>query len=495
MKLLLAGSEVHPYSKTGGLADMIGALAKAMARDGHDVSLVTPLYAGIREKFPDLQPLKVKLDLPMGAHNVQGRVEVLEPMPHLRIYFIDQPDFYFRHSPYQQPDGNSYPDNDERFIFYSKAVVHLAREILKPDLVHVHDWQAGFVPLLMRHEAAAGTWENPPPSVLTIHNLAYQGTFPAWRYMFTNLPWDYFNTDGVEFYGQVNCLKAGIAFADMLTTVSPRYAREITTPEFGCGLDGLLRKRQDALIGILNGVDYEEWNTTHNPYLTHPYSIDDLSGKTAAKLALQKELGLPVNERMPLFGSVTRLAHQKGVDILISALEEMLSAEMQFVMLGSGEATFEAAYKDLARRYPTKVSPRIGFDQGLSHRIEAGCDFFLMPSRFEPCGLNQMYSLHYGTVPIVRAVGGLDNSVIDISESQDLADGIKFVEYSGGALAKGIRKALALYAEPELLTHYRINGMTTDFSWETTARKYEDACRLAIEARAAEPAQRELSRR
>lgn len=473
MKLLLAGSEVHPYSKTGGLADMIGALSKSLARDGHEVSLLTPLYTGIREKFPDLQPVDVELDLPMGAHSVQAKVWVLEPVPNLRIYFIDQPDYYFRHSPYLQPDGHGYPDNDERFIFFSKAVVHLAREMLKPELVHVHDWQVGFVPLLMRHEAASGTWKNPPPSILTIHNLAYQGVFPAWRYMFTNLPWDYFNADGAEFYGQVNCLKAGIAYADLLTTVSPRYAREITTPEFGSGLDGLLRKRQDVLLGILNGVDYEEWNTTHNPDLPHPYSVENLSGKTANKLALQKELGLPVNERVPLFGSVSRLAHQKGIDILIGALEEMLSADMQFVVLGSGDATFESAYKDLEQRYPTKVAAKIGFDQGLSHRIEAGCDFFLMPSRYEPCGLNQMYSLHYGAVPIVRATGGLDNSVIDVKENADLADGIKFVEYSSSALAKGIRKALALYAEPELLTHYRVNGMTMDFSWERTAKEYE----------------------
>lgn len=472
MKLLLASSEVHPYSKTGGLADMVGALAKSLAHQGHIVSLITPLYAGIREKFPDLKPLKIKLDLPIGARNVTGDVWSLSPIDNLTIYFIDQPEFYFRHSPYLQPDGISYPDNDERFIFFSKAVVHLARHVLKPDLVHLHDWQVGFVPLLIRHEHLTNGWAKPPPTCLTIHNLAYQGTFPAWRYMFTNLPWEYFNYHGAEFYGQVNCLKAGIAYADLVTTVSPRYAREITTPEFGCGLEGLLQSRQDHLVGILNGVDYEEWNTAHNPALKHAYSIEDLSGKTANKLDLQKELGLPVDANIPLFGSITRLAHQKGVDILLGALEEMLSADMQFVVLGSGEPSFEEGYRDLARRYPTKVCARIGFNQGLSQRIEAGCDFFIMPSRFEPCGLNQMYSLHYGTVPIVRITGGLDDAVTDISEDPDRADGIKFAEYSNSVLAKSIRKALALFAEPELLTHYRINGMTVEFSWKKTARKY-----------------------
>ncbi|HEX4264502.1 MAG TPA: glycogen synthase GlgA [Verrucomicrobiae bacterium] len=474
MKLLLASSEVHPYSKTGGLADMVGALAKSVAREGHKVSLITPLYAGIREKLPQLKPTGLKLELPLGARTVPGDVWSLSPIENLTIYFLDQPEFFFRHSPYLQPDGISYPDNDERFIFFSKAVVHLARHELKPDLIHVHDWQVGFVPLLMHHEQLAAGWGSPPPTILTIHNLAYQGTFPAWRYVFTNLPWDYFNPDGAEFYGQMNCLKAGIAHANLVTTVSPRYAREITTPEYGCGLEGLLLKRQDSLIGILNGVDFEEWSTTHNPYLRHPYSIDDLSGKIANKLDLQKELGLPANKDIPLFGNISRLIDQKGVDILLGALEEMLSADMQFVVLGTGDAAYENAYRDLALRYPTKVAARIGFNQGLSQRIEAGCDFFTMPSRYEPCGLNQMYSLHYGTVPIVRVTGGLDDSVIDIAEGPDHADGIKFTEYTSSALAKGIRKALALYAEPELMMHYRLNGMTVDFSWEKTARKYSE---------------------
>ncbi|HXT11092.1 MAG TPA: glycogen synthase GlgA [Candidatus Angelobacter sp.] len=474
MNVLLASSEVHPYSKTGGLADMVGALAKSLARQGHEVSLITPRYAGIEKKFPQIKPLDLKLALPLGARKVEGKVWSLSPAERLTIYFIDQPEFYHRHSPYLQPDGISYPDNDERFLFFSKAVVHLARRVLKPDLVHVHDWQVGFVPLMIRHESLTDGWQNPPPTVLTIHNQAYQGTFPGWRYEFTNLPWEYFNIDGAEFYGQVNCLKAGIAFADIVSTVSPRYAREITTAEFGCGLEGLLQKRQDVLVGILNGIDYEEWNTTHNPHVKHPYSVEDFTGKTANKLDLQKELGLPVNAKVPLFGSVSRLIEQKGVDILLGALEEMLSADMQFVVLGTGDVAFENGYRELARRYPTKVAAQIGFNQGLSQRIEAGCDFFAMPSRYEPCGLNQMYSLHYGTVPIVRVTGGLDDSVTDISEDRNRADGIKFIEYSNGAVAKAIRKALALYGEPELLRHYRLNGMSADFSWETTARKYTE---------------------
>ena len=279
----------------------------------------------------------------------------------------------------------------------------------------------------------------------------------------------------MEFYGQMSCLKAGMVFADVITTVSPRYAREITTEEMGCGLDGLLRQRNSSLVGILNGVDYEEWNTISDSYLRHPYSASDLSGKAANKLELQREFGLPVDASVPLFGNVGRLAEQKGVEIMLGALEEMVSARLQFVMVGSGAPAFQRAYRDLARRYPSQVAVRIGFDEGLSHRIEAGCDFFVMPSRFEPCGLNQMYGLRYATIPIVRATGGLDDTVVDIREDAQKADGIKFYECSAPALAKGIRKALALYETPNLFHFYRTNAVAVDFSWNRTVAEYVKA--------------------
>jgi len=479
MKILLASSEVHPYSKTGGLADMVGALGKALARRKHHVALVTPLYAGIRERFRDIKRLKLKLDLPLDQRRVRGNVWARELNEHLTIYFVDQPDFYLRPALYQQ-DNVDYADNAERFIFLSKAVVDLARHLpLPPELVHVHDWHLGLVPLMIQHEQRVTGWGTAPRTCMTIHNLAYQGVFPRAQYPLTNLPWDYFNVDGVEFYGRFNCLKAGIARANVINTVSPRYAREITTPEFGCGLDGLLRQRQAVLFGILNGVDYEEWNTTDNPFLKHSYSIEDLSGKAANKLELQKELGLPVDERIPLFGSIDRLVEQKGIDIQLAALEETLDGHIQFVLLGAGDPAYERAYRNLAQRHPSKVAVRIGYDQGLAHRIEAGCDFFLMPSRFEPCGLNQMYSLRYGTIPIVRITGGLDDTVIDLTQDRDKANGIKFGEYSSRALVKGMQKALALYAEPELRRCFQENGMAVDFSWERTAAKYEKVYRKA----------------
>ncbi len=471
MKILLASSEVHPFSKTGGLADMVGALGKALARAGHEARIVTPLYRGIREQFPKIQRMDWQFDLPLGTSHIQAELFSLEVENGLTVYFIHQPDFYNRDGYYLE-NNISYVDNAERFIFFSKCTAHLARYLSwRPDVVHVHDWQTAFVPALILQQLREG-WGNPPRTCLTIHNLAYQGTFSASAFALTNLPPDFFTIESGEFYGSLNCLKAGIAFADVITAVSPRYAREITTEEFGCGLDGFLRRRQNKLFGILNGVDYEEWNPVNDPLLEHTYSAASLAGKLANKLALQKELGLPENKKAPLFGTISRLAEQKGVDIQLGALEEMLSADIQFVLLGSGSPDFERGYYELARRFPGKVVVRMGYDEKLAHRIEAACDFYLMPSRFEPSGLNQMYSLRYGTIPIVRATGGLDDSVIDFTQDAPRANGIKFHEYSARALAKAIRKALAIYGQPDLLHCYRLNGMRSDFSWKQSVGEY-----------------------
>ncbi len=480
MRLLLASSEVHPYSKTGGLADMAGALGKALAQAGHRVGVVTPLYLGVRERFGALKPLSLPLDLPLGLDRFRAEVWTLEPQPGLTVYFIDQPEFYQRSSLYQA-HGVDYPDNAQRFLFFSKAITHLGLHLdWEPEVLHLNDWQTGFAALFIRHQRRQPGAKHGPATCMTVHNLAYQGQFPPGQYALANLPWDYFTPEGVEFYGQVNCLKAGIAFADVVTTVSPAYAREITTDQFGCGLDGLLRRRQDALFGILNGVDYEEWDSSHDPSIPHPYSLQDLGGKSADKLELQKELGLPPNPAAPLFANIGRLVEQKGVDILLGALEEMLSADLQFVLLGTGSPKFEQACQELARRFPSRVAVRIGFDERLSHRIEAGCDFFLMPSCFEPCGLNQMYALRYGAIPIVRATGGLNDTVVDAREDASRANGIKFGEYSAQALAKAIRKALALFHEPEALAHFRANAMTADFSWACTSDHYVAAYKRAM---------------
>lgn len=476
MRILLASSELHPFSKTGGLADMVSALAKSLAVAGHEVGVVTPLYRSIWSRYP-LERLDWWMDLPLGERRSQPQVWVLRPQPNLTFYFIWDAEWFDRDGIYGDAHA-AYADNDQRFILFSKAVVHLARYLpWRPEVVHVHDWQTGLVPLLVRHQAQHEGWSPAPRTVLTIHNLAYQGVYGPGSYACTNLPRDYFHPGGAEFYGALNLLKTGIQFADAITTVSPRYAREITTAEFGERLDGVIRSRKAVLRGILNGVDYDEWRTVGNPYLPFSYTAEDLSGKALVKAALQTEMGLPPRAGVPLFGTVGRLADQKGVDIALGALEEMLASPIQFVSLGSGQREFQSALTALARRHPDKVGSRVSFDVALSHRIEAACDFFLMPSRFEPCGLNQMYSLRYGTIPIVRRTGGLDDSVIDLRDDPERCNGIKFESYSSRALAKAMRKALALFHEPEWLSFYRRNAMAADFSWDRTRAAYEEVYR------------------
>ena len=472
MRILLASSEAYPFSKTGGLADMVGSLGKALAHAGHEAAIVTPLYRGILQRYPALKKVNWQFNLPLGIQWYQGGLYSMEMEPGLTVYFVEHQAFFDRAGIYHEANV-SYRDNAERFIFFSKCVAHLARYLpWRPDVVHVHDWQVALVPALIKHQRNVEGWGSPPPTCLTIHNLAYQGIFWPGAFAFTNLPDHFFNPEGAEFFGQLNCLKAGIAYADIITTVSPRYAREITTVEYGCGLDGLLRRRRERLVGILNGVDYEEWNTTKNSHLFKTYSATRLAGKEVNKTELQKLLGLPVAEDIPLFGTISRLAEQKGVDIQLGALEEMLNTDMQFAVLGSGSPDYELGYKELAKRFPTKVAVRIGYDEKLAHRIEAASDFFLMPSRFEPSGLNQMYSLRYGTIPVVRATGGLDDSVIDFNQNPERANGVKFQEYSARALAKAIRKALALYQERKLYRKFQKNAMGMDFSWEKTVEEY-----------------------
>lgn len=474
MRILFASSEVFPYSKTGGLGDAVGALGRALAQAGHEVITVTPLYRGVRQLCPKLEPVDWRFHLSLGPQrNLEANVLKCSPATRYDVFFIDKPEYFDRVGIYGESTGD-YRDNAERFIFFSKCAVHLAQHLQdRPQVIHVHDWPTGLIPTLVQNERLGNRWANSPKVCLTIHNLAYQGVFPKHTFGLTNLPAQFYHTETAEFFNQVNFLKAGIASADAVTTVSPRYAREITTQEFGAGLDGLLRKRQKSLFGILNGVDYKEWNTTRNERLPATYSASNLSGKAVCKAALQKRLGLPVAVNVPVFGAVTRLVEQKGIDLTLGALEEMLSSSMQFVLLGSGSQPFQRALVNLQQRHPDKVACQFGYDDSLAHQIEAGSDFYLMPSRFEPCGLNQMYSLRYGTIPIVRRTGGLDDSVIDASDDIVTANGIKFNEANPQALAKAIRKAILLYAEPELMVRYQRAGMRADFSWDRSVKEYE----------------------
>ncbi|KAB2662372.1 MAG: glycogen synthase, partial [Verrucomicrobia bacterium] len=431
MHVLLAASELHPFSKTGGLADAVAALAQAVARSGIRVSVVTPLYRGIAARFPGIRPSDWRFDVPMGARLVPGSFRCFEATPNLTYWFVDQPGYFDRAGLYNEAHRD-YPDNPARFLFLAKSALLLARHHPEPPaIVHAHDWQLGMLPLLVHHGRVSGGWPGAPRTVFTIHNLAYQGSFPVEAWSLTNLPLGWFHLESAAHFGRLNFLKGALCLADSLTTVSPRYAEEICTPEYGCGLEGVLRRRGHDLTGILNGVDYAEWNTTSNPALPHAYDAFHLAGKAANKAALQAELGLPVRDDIPLFGNITRLTEQKGCDLVLGALEALLPDEQfQFAVLGNGDPLLEASFGSLAARFPRQVVARIGFDAKLAHRIEAGSDFYVMPSRFEPCGLNQMYSLRYGAVPVVRATGGLDDSVVDPRADADLATGIKFTDIS-----------------------------------------------------------------
>jgi len=473
MHVLLASSELHPFSKTGGLADAVAALAQAVSRAGCRVSVVTPLYRGLEGRYPGMKRTGWRFDIPMGPELVSGEFVRLDVTPGLSLWFVDQPGFYDRAGLYQLGNAD-FADNAQRFLFLTKAALLLARPHPEPPaIIHGHDWQVGLLPLLVHHARVTGTWAKAPRTVFTIHNLAYQGSFPAAAWAYTNLPPAWFHLESAAHHDRLNFLKAGLCLADALTTVSPRYAREICTLEFGCGLEGVLCRREHDLTGILNGVDYSEWNTTANPALPHAYDAMHLAGKAANKAALQKEMGLPERPDVPLFGNISRLAEQKGCDLIVGALDLLLpETGLQFVLLGSGDASLEKSFRALALRFPGQVAIKIGFDPRLAHRIEAACDFFLMPSRFEPCGLNQLYSLRYGTIPVVRETGGLADSVVDPRDDPERANGIHFAAITPAALAWAIRKALAVYEDPLALAHFRWNGMRADFSWEKQAGEY-----------------------
>lgn len=481
MRILQATSELYPYSKTGGLADMVAALGKTLARQGHQVGIVTPLYGPIREKYPQLKKIDWKLSLPMDWQQVVGEVYSLEVEKNLTIYFIAQENFFDRPGIYQE-NGHDYTDNAERYTFFSKAVLNLAQYLpWQPELVHVHDWQTAMVPLLLKHNMSTGVLKRPVASCLTIHNLVYQGVFPGKVYALSNLPWGYFNPTGTEFYGNFNFLKAGIVFSDMLTTVSPRYAQEILGAEYGANLNGVLQQRTNALVGILNGADYDVWKTEGNSALPYEYSLKNMAGKAKNKKFLQEKMDLPVNPKVPLFANIGRMAEQKGIEILIPAMEEMLTGDIQFICLGSGDVQYSLALNNLKNRFPDKVGLYIGYDADLSHVITAGSDFFLMPSRYEPCGLNQMYSLRYGTLPIVRATGGLVDSVVDLSESKNNATGFKFTNFMSNDLSRAILRAMATYYSPNQFKMMRKNAMLEDFSWDRTARSYTKVYQASIQ--------------
>jgi starch synthase len=464
----MVASEVHPFAKTGGLADVLGALPRALVKLGHHVDVVMPKYRGI----------SVGQSIGQIAVTLGGQVDVAEVSSVIdrgvRVVFISHPAYFERDYLYGMA-SRDYPDNPERFAFLSQAALTWAASTGQPyDIVHAHDWQAGLVPLLTRRTVPA--WQaTPPATVFTIHNLAYQGVFDASWLPRLGLSWDLMRVDALEYWSRISFLKSGIVFSGIITTVSPRYAEEIQTPEVGFGFDGILRARSADLVGILNGIDYDQWDPERDLNLPVPFSASNMAGKAAAKRKVLETFGLrvtPVLRRRPLVAMISRMVDQKGFDLLDQLSDALPALHASIVLLGSGEPRYEARWKELATRHPNRIGVKIGFDDGLAHLVEGGADMFLMPSRFEPCGLNQMYSLRYGTVPIVRATGGLFDTVHDVDRSTGRGTGFTFVDYSPVALIGALGRALEMFENRQAWRRVQRAGMRNDFSWDASAREY-----------------------
>jgi starch synthase len=479
VKILFVSSEGLPYSKTGGLADVVEALPAALQALGHELAVLLPRYHGNKIKSTLVSSVTTQLGDKMRFPAIGEGL----PVKGVRYFFVDDPPYFDRAHLYGDKTGD-YPDNAERFAEFSRTAIELVKRVWLPDVIHCHDWQSALVPLLMRTQHQSDPVVRSLPVVLTIHNLGYQGLFPQAAMKSTGLPDTLFTMDALEFYGKVNFLKGGLIFADYLTTVSRRYAKEIQTPEYGRGLEGVIRNRAERLVGILNGVDYGVWSPETDTLIAQTYSIQNLEGKKACKKDLLASFRLPdENLDVPLIGIVSRFADQKGFDLIALIVGELLKENVAIVALGTGQPEYEKLFKGLADKYSARVSVKIGYDNTLAHKIEAGADMFLMPSRYEPCGLSQIYSLRYGTVPVVRATGGLDDTIQNFVPKTQQGTGFKFNEYDGGALLGCIRSALKAYRDPKVWHAIQANGMAKDFSWKTSAAAYVTLYEAAKRAR------------
>lgn len=486
LKILFVTSEAHPLIKTGGLADVCGALPPELTALGAEVRLLLPAYRDTLAAAGTLKPVG-HIAIPW----IHGGVNLLKgqfPGTRVPLWLIDYAPAYNRSgNPYLDGHGQPWHDNAARFGLLAYCAGALAQGrggvSWRPDVVHCHDWQTGLTPALLTREATR------PATVFTIHNLSYQGLFPPETFAALHLPAPLWVLDGLEFHGQLSFIKGGIVFADRVTTVSPSYAREIQTPAFGDGLDGLLRHRADTLSGIVNGIDERCWDPAHDPYLARPYSARQFEAKAENKRALQRAFGLPEDPAVPLIGIVGRLVSQKGIDLVLAALPELACRSLQLAILGHGERRYEQALERAAARYSHWLAVRIGYDEALAHGIEAGADLFLMPSRFEPCGLNQMYSQRYGTVPIVRRVGGLADTVVDASPDHlraGTATGIVFDDAESAALGAAVDRALGLYRDPAAWRRLALTGMRQDFSWKRSAGEYLRLYETVVRERSAD---------
>ncbi|MCF8061153.1 MAG: glycogen synthase GlgA [Deltaproteobacteria bacterium] len=468
MKLLVAVSEMVPYAKTGGLGDVAGALPDALLRRGCDVRVFLPCYRIVRERTREMEAVLDKVRAPLGGVSLEASILETRTEQGVPVYVVEREDLFDRPNLYGTSAGDYY-DNLERFAFFCRAaLLGCAAMGFAPDVVHCHDWQTGLIPPIL------GDLFPEAGSVFTIHNLGYQGLFPADRLPATGLSADrFFHPEGVEYWGRISLLKAGIVYADAVTTVSPTYAEEIQTPEFGMGMEGVLRSRRDVLSGILNGADYARWDPVIDPHLPARYGPGRMAGKARCKKALIREVDLDTHlEQRPVIGVVSRLDRQKGLDLLIGILDELFSLDVGLVVLGTGDAGIEEALRAAGERFDGRMALRLGFDEPLAHRITAGSDLFLVPSRYEPCGLTQMHAMKYGTVPVVRATGGLKDTVSAYDPGSSRGTGFKFFEPRPRALLEAVRLAVSLFERRDSWERLRKAVMEADFSWDESAARY-----------------------
>lgn len=473
IKVLFASPEIAPFAKTGGLADVCEALPKALVPLGVAPCLVLPLYQNIKQGRWDLEKVIAALPVRLGADEITATILRGWLTKEIPVFFVQQDEFFDRASLYGTSKGD-YPDNAARFSFFSCAVLALTRALDQQwDIIHCHDWQTALIPVYLKTVFSDNPIFSLTKIIFTIHNLGYQGIFPAEDFPRLGLPAHLFAAKELEFWGKVNLLKGGILFADQVTTVSPTYAKEILTPELGYGLEAVLQAKAGSIIGILDGVDYSIWNPEDDAFLAAHYSRDDLSGKRTCKGDLLRRCGLsPELMEQPLLGMTSRLAGQKGIDLICQVVDRVMAQGAGLVILGSGEKKYATLLTKMARKYPRQLAVKIIFDEALAHRIEAGCDIYLMPSLYEPCGLSQMYGLKYGTIPVVRRTGGLVDTVVEVDAQKKKGTGFTFVEYHPDALWKAIAKALECFANKELWQQLMQQAMAQDFSWSRSAGEY-----------------------